>query len=147
MLVFLRKEEVWAPSHLDNNLLNAQLFPILHTSEPIGMEDVLWLLGHESGQYLRKWQSAWRLSMREILSCLDQQAELAWRQQLFLAQAQHQVQSTLHARKDNSLCPLIRAAVCEGQEQQILHTLDTGEGQLSYGSVQWEAHQQLMDFS
>lgn len=121
----IKKEEVWAPSHLDNNLLNAQLFPILHTSKPIGMEDVLWLLGHESGQYLRKWQSAWRLSMREILSCLDQQAELAWRQQLFLAQAQHQVQSTLHARKDNSLCPLIRAAVCEGQEQQILHTLDT----------------------
>ncbi|XP_051884438.1 L-fucose kinase isoform X2 [Pristis pectinata] len=121
----IKKEEMWAPSRLENNLLNAQLFPILHASEPIGLEDVLWLLGRQDGRDLRKWQSAWRLSMREILSCLDQQAELAWRQQLFLARAQHQVQSTLHTRRDSSLCPLIRAAVCEGHEQQILHTLDT----------------------
>ncbi|XP_069757073.1 L-fucose kinase isoform X3 [Narcine bancroftii] len=121
----IRKEEVWAPSLEQNNLLNAQLFPVLHVSQPLGVEDVLWLLGRGSGWHLRKWQSAWRLSMREILSCLDQHAELNWRQQLFLARAQHQVVSTLHARRDSSLCPLIRAAVCEGYEQQILHTLDT----------------------
>ncbi|XP_048402241.1 L-fucose kinase [Stegostoma tigrinum] len=123
----IKKEELWDPSipEGDRCLLNAQLFPILHTSEPIGMEDVLWFLGSEKGRFLSKWQSAWRLSLREVLNCLDQQAELAFRQQLFLKQAQHKVQSTLQNRKDNSLWPLIRAAVCEGHEQQILNTLDT----------------------
>ncbi|XP_067905880.1 L-fucose kinase [Heterodontus francisci] len=123
----IKKEEVWDAGILgdDQCLLNAQLFPVFHMSEPIGMEDVLWFLGSEKGPFLRKWQSAWRLSIREVLNCLNQQAELAWRQQLFLTQAQRKVQSTLLARKDNSLWPLIRAAVCEGHEQQILNTLDT----------------------
>ncbi|XP_060694261.1 L-fucose kinase isoform X2 [Hemiscyllium ocellatum] len=123
----IKKEELWDPSipEGDQCLLNARLFPILHVSEPIGIEDVLWFLESERGQFLSKWQSAWRLSMREVLNCLDQQAELAWRQQLFLNQAQHKIQSTLLGRKDNSLWPLIRAAVCEGHEQQILNTLDT----------------------
>ncbi|XP_078067282.1 L-fucose kinase isoform X2 [Mustelus asterias] len=122
----IKKEQVWGPSILEDDqcLLNAQLFPVFHVTEPIGLEDVLWFLRSGRGQLLRKWQSAWRLSIREILSCLDQQAELAWRQQLFLSQAQRKVQSTLLARKDNSLWPLIRAAVCEGKEQQILNTLD-----------------------
>ncbi|XP_038663039.1 L-fucose kinase isoform X2 [Scyliorhinus canicula] len=122
----IKKEAVWGPGILEDDqcLLNAQLFPVFHVTEPIGMEDVLWFLRAGRGQFLRKWQSAWRLSIREILSCLDQQAELAWRQQLFLSQAQRKVKSTLLARKDNSLWPLIRAAVCEGNEQQILNTLD-----------------------
>ncbi|XP_062922682.1 L-fucose kinase [Mobula hypostoma] len=121
----IKKEEVWAPSQMENNLLSAQLFPVLHATELVGMEDVLWLLGQPSGQDLRRWQSAWRLSMREILNCLDQQAELSWRQQLFLAQTQSQVQSILCTRKDSSLCPLIQAAICEGHEEEILRTLDT----------------------
>ncbi|XP_072135383.1 L-fucose kinase isoform X1 [Mobula birostris] len=121
----IKKEEVWAPSQMENNLLSAQLFPVLHATELVGMEDVLWLLGQPSGQDLRRWQSAWRLSMREILNCLDQQAELGWRQQLFLAQTQSQVQSILCTRKDSSLCPLIQAAICEGHEEEILRTLDT----------------------
>uniref|UniRef100_UPI00398EB101 L-fucose kinase isoform X2 n=1 Tax=Pristiophorus japonicus TaxID=55135 RepID=UPI00398EB101 len=123
----IKKEEVWGPSILGNDqcLLNAQLFPVFHTCEPIGIEDVLWFLGLGTGRFLRKWQSAWRLSMKGVLSCLDQQAELAWRRQLFLTRAQRKVQSTLLARRDNSLWPLIRAAVCEGHEQQILNTLDT----------------------
>ncbi|XP_072374710.1 L-fucose kinase isoform X2 [Scyliorhinus torazame] len=122
----IKKEAVWGPGILEDDqcLLNAQLFPVFHVTEPIGMEDVLWFLRAGRGQFLMKWQSAWRLSIREILSCLDQQAELAWRQQLFLSQAQRKVKSTLLAHKDNSLWPLIRAAVCEGNEQQILNTLD-----------------------
>ncbi|XP_078400065.1 L-fucose kinase isoform X2 [Cetorhinus maximus] len=131
----IKKEEVWGPGILEEEqcLLNAQLFPVFHVTEPIGMEDVLWFLGLEKGRFLRKWQSAWRLSIREVLSCLDQQAELVWRQQLFLSQAQRKVQTTLLARKDTSLWPLIRAAVCEGNEQQILNTLDAATATVDLG--------------
>ncbi|XP_067853740.1 L-fucose kinase [Heptranchias perlo] len=123
----IKKDDVWNPGTLEDDqcLLNAQLFPVFHAFEPISMGDVLWFLGSERGQHVKKWHSAWRMSMKEVLSCLDQQAELAWRQQLFLTRAQRKLQSTLLARKDNSLWPLIRAAVCEGHDQQILNTLDT----------------------
>nr|XP_014347917.1 PREDICTED: L-fucose kinase [Latimeria chalumnae] len=110
------------------NLLNAQLFPVFHASEPVGIEDVLWFLGLEakgkSQSCLQKWLSSWRMSLKEILACLDQEAELEARRQLFFTRAQHRVRDVLLTRKDNGLLPLFRAAVNEGYELQIVTTLD-----------------------
>uniref|UniRef100_A0A4W3IKW1 Fucose kinase n=1 Tax=Callorhinchus milii TaxID=7868 RepID=A0A4W3IKW1_CALMI len=123
--------DIWGPGALEGDrcLLNAQLFPVFHTSEPIGIEDVLWFFRGERkekpGCLLRKWSYSWRMSLQQVLSCLDQETELAWRRRLFFNRAQHTVRHTLLEHRDSSLLPLIRAAVCEGHEQQILGVLDT----------------------
>lgn len=110
-------------------LLSARLFPVLHASEALGLEDVLWLLAPTAGPggRLARWRAAWRMSWEELLPCLDKEAELGARRALFFLQGQRKVRRVLLGRQDGSLLPLIRSAVHEGYHEAVLGTLDEGK--------------------
>ncbi|XP_015134702.2 L-fucose kinase isoform X2 [Gallus gallus] len=123
----IRKGDLWDAEtpQKDRCLLSARLFPVLHASEALGLEDVLWLLAPAvSGERLARWRAAWRMSWQELLPCLDKAAELGARRDLFFLQGQHKVQCVLLGRQDGSLLPLIRSAVHEGYHEALLGTLD-----------------------
>ncbi|XP_033897198.1 L-fucose kinase isoform X1 [Acipenser ruthenus] len=105
------------------SLLHARLFPVFHASGPVGLGVALWLCGGEGG--CPQWRQSWRMSLQEILGCLDQEAELDWRRELFFRGARLQARDTLQGRRDHSLLPLIRAAVLDQQQGALLSTLDT----------------------
>lgn len=127
---FTSKGDLWDAEtpQKDCCLLSARLFPVLHASEALGLEDVLWLLAPAaSGERLARWRAAWRMSWQELLPCLDKAAELGARRDLFFLQGQHKVQCVLLGRQDGSLLPLIRSAVHEGYHEALLGTLDEGK--------------------
>ncbi|NXJ83259.1 FUK kinase, partial [Trogon melanurus] len=107
-------------------LLSARLFPVLHASEALGLEDVLWLLAPAmvANERLARWRAAWRMSWQELLPCLDKAAELDARRALFFLRGQHKVRRVLLGREDSSLLPLARSAVHEGYHEALLGTLD-----------------------
>lgn len=123
-----RSQDLWSsdiPSR-GRHLRNARLFPVLHASEPLGLEDVLWLLGSPESRQLQRWQASWRMSWEELWACLDQEEELAYRQALFFQQAQSKIRRVLVEHSNCSLLPLIRSAVIEGYQEAVLNTLDEG---------------------
>ncbi|XP_051485160.1 L-fucose kinase isoform X2 [Apus apus] len=107
-------------------LLNARLFPVLHAHQALELQDVLWLLAPEAvaSKQLARWRGAWRMSWQELLPCLDKEAELGARQDLFFLQGQQKVRRVLLGRQDSSLLPLARSAVHQGYHQAMLGTLD-----------------------
>ncbi|KAG2469809.1 FUK kinase, partial [Polypterus senegalus] len=124
----IRIGELWQPAEDEGkslSLYDTYLFPVLHMHGPVGVEGVLWLSGLNKEDRLSLWRAAWRMSMREILNCLDQEAELNWRKELFFQTARLQAQDTLRNRMNCSLWPLIRAAVQENQQNDLLAALDT----------------------
>ncbi|KAJ7312061.1 hypothetical protein JRQ81_006396 [Phrynocephalus forsythii] len=122
----VRKEDLWSPETAPSRrcLMNARLFPVLHASEPLGLGDLLWLLGGPEGGRLQRWRSAWRMSWEELRGCLDQEAELASRRALFFRQAQKKVWRVLEEPLSCSLLPLLRSAALEGFQEPMLETLD-----------------------
>uniref|UniRef100_G1MS17 GDP-fucose pyrophosphorylase domain-containing protein n=1 Tax=Meleagris gallopavo TaxID=9103 RepID=G1MS17_MELGA len=123
----IRKGDLWDAEtpQKDRCLLSARLFPVLHASEALGLEDVLWLLAPAaSGDRLARWRAAWRMSWQELLPCLDKAAELGARRDLFFLQGWRKVRRVLLGRQDGSLLPLIRSAVYEGYHETLLGTLD-----------------------
>ncbi|XP_048886958.1 L-fucose kinase isoform X1 [Brienomyrus brachyistius] len=104
-------------------LLDARLFPVLLPSRgAVGLEGVEGLL--EGAGRVKEWREAWKLSLREVLSCTDQQEELHWRRELFFQAAQRRTVDTLKGRTEQSLLPSIRATVLGGQQENLLQTLD-----------------------
>uniref|UniRef100_A0A8B9SCV9 Fucose kinase n=1 Tax=Apteryx owenii TaxID=8824 RepID=A0A8B9SCV9_APTOW len=124
----IREGDVWGAEtpRRSRCLLSARLFPVLHASEALGLEDVLWLLAPAAavGGRLQRWRAAWRMSWEELLPCLDRAAELGARRALFFQQGQRKVRRVLLGRRDGSLLPLARSAVHEGYHEAVLGTLD-----------------------
>ncbi|XP_053558225.1 L-fucose kinase [Bombina bombina] len=113
----------------EHSLLHAPLFPVLHPSESLGIGDVLWFLGSEvssrdSKSYLQRWKSSWRMSWHDLRQHRDQERVLQSRREVFFSQAQEKLQRVLFAREEQSLLPIIKAAVQEGSQELLLTTLD-----------------------
>lgn len=128
LLCPLRSQDLWSsdiPSR-SHCLLNARLFPVLHASEPLGLGDLLWLLGSPKAGQLQCWRASWRMSWEELQACLDQEAELSSRKALFFLQAQNKLWRGLTEHSNCSLLPLLRSAVIEGYQEAMLDTLDKG---------------------
>lgn len=110
-----------------HSLLEARLFPVLHPCE--GAVDlqggVGWLLGGAGS--LRRWREAWRLSLKEVLSLTQQEAELQWREELLFLAGRRRVTDALTSRSDVSLLSCFRAAVLGGQQGALLDALDRSE--------------------
>ncbi|XP_042336778.1 L-fucose kinase isoform X2 [Sceloporus undulatus] len=122
----IRRQDLWSRDVPDNcqRLMNAHLFPVLHASEPLGLGDLLWLLGAPGPGQLHRWQAAWRMSWEELRGCLDQEAELASRTAIFFRQGQNRARNALMEGSGRSLLPLLRSAVLEGYQEAMLDTLD-----------------------
>ncbi|XP_053255380.1 L-fucose kinase isoform X4 [Podarcis raffonei] len=126
----IRSHDLWSPDTPSSRrcLLNARLFPVLHASEPLGVGDVLWLLGSPlsppGAEQLQRWRTSWRMSWEELKGSLDQEAELAARRATFFLQAQSKTKRVLMEHSNCSLLPLIRSTALEGYHKAMLETLD-----------------------
>ncbi|XP_077787903.1 L-fucose kinase isoform X2 [Podarcis muralis] len=126
----IRSHDLWSPDIPSSRrcLLNARLFPVLHASEPLGVGDVLWLLGSPlsppGAEQLQRWRTSWCMSWEELKGSLDQEAELAARRATFFLQAQSKTKRVLMEHSNCSLLPLIRSAALEGYHKALLETLD-----------------------
>ncbi|CAI5782010.1 L-fucose kinase isoform X2 [Podarcis lilfordi] len=126
----IRSHDLWSPDIPSSRrcLLNARLFPVLHASEPLGVGDVLWLVGSPlsppGAEQLQRWRTSWRMSWEELKGSLDQEAELAARRATFFLQAQSKTKRVLMEHSNCSLLPLIRSAALEGYHKAMLETLD-----------------------
>lgn len=127
MCFFPRREDLWgATSGAHQTLLDARLFSAFAPKGgTIGLDGVHFLLG--SSGNLKSWKSAWRLSLREVLSLTDQQRELQWREELLFSAGRRRVTDTLKNHGAHNLLPCMRAAVLGGKHTELLNTLDSGE--------------------
>lgn len=128
------ERDLWGSEHCSSecSILTAPLFPVLHPSESLGIEDVLWFLrsgtgGTDSESWRQRWRSSWRMSWQQIWQYRDQERSLQARREVFFSQALEKVNRILLAREERSLMPIIRAAMQEGAHQRLLDTLDNGE--------------------
>ncbi|XP_027132126.1 L-fucose kinase isoform X1 [Larimichthys crocea] len=119
----IQPEELWVRGE-QRSLLEARLFPVLHPrGGAVGLDEgVGWLLGR--GSFLRRWREAWRLSLKEVMSLTQQEAELQWREELLFLAGRRRVSAALRSRSDICLLPCFRAAVLGGQQEALLETLD-----------------------
>ncbi|XP_078608481.1 L-fucose kinase-like isoform X1 [Branchiostoma floridae x Branchiostoma japonicum] len=119
--------DLWGP-HMPADeccLMNAKLFPVFHPTEPVGIAEVLWLLHNSKGvSLLERWRGSWRVSLQEVLSCVDHSAEFKWRRDLFYSVGQHHVRKVLLSGRGGCLLPFFKSAAVEGYHRQVLVTLD-----------------------
>ena len=73
-----------------------------------------------------RWRSAIRLSLQDILSLLDLNAEFDWKRRLWFEIGKAQAESTLRDCKNDCLLPFFRSCVQEGFAKDILKVLDQG---------------------
>lgn len=129
------KEDLWGQEVEtdDQTIYTAQLFPVFHAYETVGLQEILWLQGvitdNDDRQILRRWRSSWRLSMKDIHSLTDLKEELECRRRLFYTVSQHDITKALIEQENKGFRVLYNSAVIDGYTDVLLHTLDTvGEG-------------------
>ncbi|CAL9696540.1 unnamed protein product [Knipowitschia caucasica] len=121
----IQAEDLWCHGSR-RCLLTARLFPVLRPRAGVaGLEgSVAWLLGGEASG-VQRWREAWRLSLQEVMSLTNQEAELRWREELLFLSGRRRVTDALIGRTDTCLLPCFRAAVMGGQQGAMLETLDS----------------------
>ncbi|MCI4382100.1 hypothetical protein PGIGA_G00259750 [Pangasianodon gigas] len=121
----IQREDLWgAASGASQTLLDARLFlAFMPKGGTVGLDGVRFLLGGSGS--IESWRSAWRLSLREVLSLTDQQRELQWREELLFSAGRRGAADTLKSHAAHNLLPCMRAAVLGGKHIELLNTLDS----------------------
>uniref|UniRef100_A0A8W8K6I8 L-fucose kinase n=1 Tax=Magallana gigas TaxID=29159 RepID=A0A8W8K6I8_MAGGI len=124
------KEDLWHTDvdNDDQTMFEAKLFPILHATDAIGLEDLLWIQGivqDEDHVILKRWQSSWRLSMREILSFVNAEQELQSRREMFYEVKKEEITTALIQRLHKGFHPIYNSAGIDGFSHAILEKLDS----------------------
>lgn len=129
-----RREDLWgAERGTGQTLLDARLFmAFMPKGGTTGLDGVHFLLGGSGN--IKSWRSAWRLSLREVLSLTDQQRELQWREELLFSAGRRRAADTLKSHAAHNLLPCMRAAVLGGKQTELLNTLDSGEEKTDFDS-------------
>ncbi|XP_022341951.2 L-fucose kinase-like isoform X3 [Crassostrea virginica] len=124
------KEDLWN-TDVDNDnqtMFEAKLFPILHATDSIGLVDLLWIQGvvpDEDHTMLKRWQSSWRLSMREILSFVNAEQELQSRREMFYEVKKEEITTALIQKLHKGFHPIYCSAGIDGFSLSILEKLDS----------------------
>ncbi|KAI5614886.1 L-fucose kinase [Silurus asotus] len=121
----IQREDLWgAASGASQTLLDARLFlAFVPKRGSVGLDGIRFLLGSPGS--IEDWRSAWRLSLREVLSLTDQQSELQWREEMLFSAARRRAVDTLKGHKSHNLLPCMRAVVLGGRHSDLLSTLDS----------------------
>ena len=77
-----------------------------------------------------RWRLSIRLSLQDILSLLDLNAEFDWKRRLWFEIGKAQAETTLRDCKNDCLLPFFRSCVQEGFAEDILKVLDQGKRSL-----------------
>jgi hypothetical protein len=123
--LLLQPDDIW-PAELEpaqKTLWNARLFPILTSTET--SESILWLQYDVSPsvQTICNWRSSTRVSLQDILSLSDSEAEFHWRTRASFLVDMKQMESILLERKNESLLPIFQRCTV-AQKHELLHSLD-----------------------
>ncbi|KAL4234744.1 hypothetical protein ACF0H5_006386 [Mactra antiquata] len=125
------KEDLWGQETEpdDQTIFTAQLFPVFHASEKLGLQEILWLQGvitdNDDRDILRRWRSCWRLSLKDIHSLTDLQIELESRRKLFYTVGQYDIMKALRQQENKGFRVLYNSAVIDGYTDMLLNTLDS----------------------
>ncbi|KAK7460328.1 hypothetical protein BaRGS_00038916 [Batillaria attramentaria] len=134
-LVFLNRtgilqEDLWGTDvdADEQTVLQAKLFPVFHATEYVGLKEILWLQGKladtEAKSFLNRWRASWRLSLAEILTFINLEAELKWKKSLFYQVSQNEVERALTGSLHQGFNNLYASAAVDGFSDQILTLLD-----------------------
>ncbi|CAH3175674.1 unnamed protein product [Porites lobata] len=94
------------------------------SSSPTKRQRFVYSLGRGLADLLQKWRSSIRLSLQDILSLLDLNAEFDWKRRLWFEIGKAQAETTLRDCKNDCLLPFFRSCVQEGFAKDILKVLD-----------------------
>ncbi|XP_048751915.2 L-fucose kinase-like isoform X2 [Ostrea edulis] len=124
------KEDLWGTDveNEDQSMFQAKLFPILHATDSIGLEDLLWIQGavpDEDRTRFKRWQSSWRLSMKEILSFVNAEQELQCRREMFYEVKKEEISDALIQKLHKGFHPIYNSAGIDGFSISILEKLDS----------------------
>lgn len=123
------KEDLWSldVENDDQTIMTAKLFPVFHATESVGLKEILWLQGQvedKDGSILRRWRSAWRLSLQEILSLISIEEEFKWKRELFYGVCKKKIEDGLKEKKNIGFRSIYTSAVVDGFSEDILKMLD-----------------------
>ncbi|XP_073233472.1 L-fucose kinase-like [Porites lutea] len=93
-------------------------------SSPTKGQHFVYSLGRGLADLLQKWRLSIRLSLQDILSLLDLNAEFDWKRRLWFEIGKAQAETTLRDCKNDCLLPFFRSCVQEGFAKDILKVLD-----------------------
>jgi fucokinase len=122
-------EDLWQsgfPQH-KKTLMTARLFPTAHPDADVGANEILWLAGivdDSSGSILKRWQGSWRMSIKEILSCVDCEAELAKMRRISFEKQKVKMMNVLVHGSNAYLKPFFKTSIVQGFQHQLLDSLD-----------------------
>ncbi|CAH3175671.1 unnamed protein product [Porites lobata] len=94
------------------------------SSSPTKRQRFVYSHGRGLADLLQKWRSSIRLSLQDILSLLDLNAEFDWKRRLWFEIGKAQAETTLRDCKNDCLLPFFRSCVQEGFAKDILKVLD-----------------------
>ncbi|KAL5013089.1 hypothetical protein ScPMuIL_011640 [Solemya velum] len=125
----IKREDLWGMEvgKDDQTLLTARLFPVFHATEIVGLKEILWLQGGLSdldGRILKRWQSAWRLSLKEILLLVDVEKEFQWRRQQFYKVSKREIADVICEAKQKGFRSIYNSAHIDGFSENLLNKLD-----------------------
>lgn len=98
-----------------------------HPDALIGPVEVLWLAGilpDTSGATLNRWRSSWRLSLNEILHCVDCEAELQRTRRICFELQKRRMLHVFQQGQDVHLRSFFQSAVVQGMHEELLQALD-----------------------
>eukprot|EP00058_Branchiostoma_floridae_P019145 XP_002604634.1 hypothetical protein BRAFLDRAFT_92868 [Branchiostoma floridae] len=122
-------EEVSQPQFTLSLELRMDYRPLLEKTTPFAMNPGM-CSSREQEFYMEIcgvhtwWRGSWRVSLQEVLSCVDHSAEFKWRRDLFYSVGQHHVRKVLLSGRGGCLLPFFKSAAVEGYHRQVLGTLD-----------------------
>ncbi|MEW6236892.1 MAG: L-fucokinase [Candidatus Omnitrophota bacterium] len=120
----LALEEIWPCVEPEKRTLwNARLFPMIAPGD--SGETVLWLQhpASPSGEMLRRWRNAERLSFADIQRLANPEAEFLWRRKLTHKMDRLRMGIVLSERRDECLLPIFARCARENH-LDALHALD-----------------------
>lgn len=120
----IQSTDLWLPN-TPETLLNARLYVACHADAEVGLRETFWLFGNgQDSEILHRWRSAWRVSLTDILRCVDCDAEFAKTREIVFESQKGRMMAALRENEPVCLLPFLKSSLIEGKETLILETLD-----------------------
>ncbi|XP_065920232.1 L-fucose kinase-like [Dysidea avara] len=123
----VQPSDLWFPNMAPKKqtLMSARLFMAASTNQTSAVANILWLAGITGDpDLLHQWRSSWRLSLDEILLCVDCEAEFSRSRILSYENRLRDMEIALLNNKPVCFLPFFKQSVVHGLEERVMQTLD-----------------------